>query len=272
MPLFTVDPDLCNMDGLCAADCPAGCIVFEKGALPVPHEKKYAYCLSCGHCMAVCPTSAITLEEFAGAGEPVDPALAVSPEQVDQFLKSRRSVRAFKSVPPDREQLVSLLAVTEYGPSGHNARPTRWTVADTPDKVAAIAETVIAWMRGEAEKETPLAASLHLPGIVRAFDNGVDMVCRKAPILAVAYGPQKGITPKEDAVIATTYLELAATAAGLGACWCGYVVLGAAYDPVLRRELGVPEGYAVYGALMLGRPARRYKTIPPRPNPEVNWL
>jgi ferredoxin len=43
MPLFTIDETRCKRDGLCAADCPAGCIVFEKGGLPEPHEKKQAY-------------------------------------------------------------------------------------------------------------------------------------------------------------------------------------------------------------------------------------
>jgi nitroreductase len=98
------------------------------------------------------------------------------------------------------------------------------------------------------------------------------MVCRHAPALAVAVGPKQGITPREDGVIATAYLELAATAAGLGACWCGYLVAAAAYDAGVRELLGVAEGEAVYGALMLGRPARRYTALPPRPEPAVDWL
>ncbi|BCS88266.1 nitroreductase family protein [Pseudodesulfovibrio sediminis] len=272
MPLFTINPDKCNKDGLCAADCPAGCIVFEKGALPVPHEKKQAYCLECGHCVAVCPTDAIELARFPVSAVRQDKALKVSFAQAEQFLTGRRSVRSFKDKPVDREQIASLIKVAEFAPSGHNARPTRWAVAATPEAVATIASATAEWMRGEVEAESPVAAKLHLAGIVRAFDNGQDMICRHAPVLAVAYGPKQGVTPLQDGVIATTYLELAASAAGLGACWCGYVMAAASLESTFDSVLGVPDDCTVYGALMLGHPARRYTAIPPRPEPSVTWL
>ncbi|WFS61928.1 nitroreductase family protein [Pseudodesulfovibrio thermohalotolerans] len=272
MSLFTIDETRCKRDGLCAADCPAGCIVFEKGGLPEPHEKKQAYCLDCGHCMAVCPADAIRLDRFAAGSVPLDKGLRISLDQAEQFLKGRRSMRAFRDEPVDASLLDRLLSVTGYCPSGHNARPTRWVVAHGADKVAGAAGAVAAWMRAESEADTPLAAALHLPGIVRAWDNGMDLICRNAPVLAVAVGPQRGITPREDGVIATAYLELAVSGAGLGACWCGYLVAAAAHNDGVREFLGVAAGEAVYGALMLGHPARRYTAVPPRQEPSVRWL
>ncbi|WP_338668096.1 nitroreductase family protein [Pseudodesulfovibrio methanolicus] len=272
MSLFTIDETRCKRDGLCAADCPAGCIVFEEGGLPEPHERKQAYCLDCGHCMAVCPADAIRLTRFADGSVPVDRSLNISLDQSEQFLKARRSVRAFRDEPVDRGLLGRVLSVTEYCPSGHNARPTRWVVAEGGAKVAEVAGAVAEWMRAESEAESRLAASLHLPGIVRLWDGGTDIICRNAPALAVAVGPKQGITPQPDGVIATAYLELALTAAGLGACWCGYLMAAAAYDAGVRELLGVAGDEAVYGALMLGRPARRYPALPPRPEPSVDWL
>lgn len=272
MPLFTIDQEKCNKDGLCAVECPAGCIEFVEGELPVPHEKKQAYCLNCGHCMAVCPTGAIRLERLPGPAQRRDRSLNLTYDQAEQFLKGRRSVRAFKDEPVDRELLEDILSVTGYGPSGHNARQTKWAVAPAAGMVSQVAKATAEWMRREVDAESPLAAKLHLPGIVKAWDNGLDMICRHAPALAVAYGPKVGVTPREDAVIAITYLELAATAAGLGACWCGYVTAAATFDSELCDILGVPEDSAVYGALMLGKAVRRYKSIPPRPEPDVKWL
>jgi len=260
------------MDGLCAAECPVGCIVFEKGELPVPHEKKQAYCLECGHCVAVCPSGAIELERFPGEAVRQIKDLRISQEQGEQFLRARRSVREFKKEPVSRDMLTSLLQTAEYCPSGHNARPTRWAVADSPDAVAKVAGAVVDWMWQEVEGETALSRALHLPGIVRAWDNGVDLVCRSAPALAVAYGAQKGITPCEDGVIAVTYLDLAASAAGLGGCWCGYVMAAAKHDRGVCNLLGVPEDCVVYGALLLGRPVRKFMAFPPRPEPDVHWV
>lgn len=271
MSLFTIDETRCKRDGLCAVECPAGCITFERGGLPAPDEKKQAYCLDCGHCMAVCPADAIRLERFDRGSEPLDRALAVSFDQAEQFLKGRRSVRDFRDEPVDRDLFARLLAVTGYCPSGHNARGTRWVAVLGRDRVAGVAGAVAAWMRAEAEAGSDLAGALHLSGIVRAWDAGTDLICRNAPALAVAVGPTQGIMPAQDGVVATAYLELAASAGGLGACWCGYLLAAAAHDAGVREFLGLDGGEAAYGALMLGRPARGYAAIPPRPAPVVDW-
>ncbi|QGY40191.1 nitroreductase [Pseudodesulfovibrio cashew] len=272
MSLFTIDTDSCKRDGLCAAACPLGCIALDAEGYPIPHERKQAYCIGCGHCMAVCPTQAIRLDRFDDTGELLDRKNAATPEQVVQLLKGRRSVRAFKKEPLPEETLRELLDLTEYAPSGHNAHPVRWSVAATPERVAEAARATVDWMRGEVEAETERAAALHLAGIVKAWDRDIDIVCREAPALAVAHGPATGITPMEDGVIATAYLELAAHGLGLGACWCGYVQMAAGTDAALRELLGIPEEGRVYGALLLGRPARRYRFIPPRPGANVHWV
>ncbi len=272
MPLFTIDSDKCQREGACAAECPAGCILFEHDQFPVPHPKKFAYCLGCGHCMAICPMGAFQLERFSEKATRKERDLEISGDQVTQFLKGRRSVRTFRNDLLGQDVLNGLLDLTQYAPSGHNARPVRWLLAATPEKVARIAEATVDWMRSEENEKTELASSLHLAGIVRSWDGGVDLVCRHAPALAVAYGPIHGITPTEDGVIALSYLEMAATGFGLGACWCGYVLLAASHDENYRRVLGIPEGHKVMGALMRGRPVRRFNRIPPRPKAEVSWL
>jgi nitroreductase/NAD-dependent dihydropyrimidine dehydrogenase PreA subunit len=272
MPLFTIDADKCNRDGLCAAECPAGCIVFEPEQLPVPHKNKFAYCINCGHCIAVCPKDAIQLERFEVPAFRKEKSLNISPDQAVQFMKARRSVRSFRNEPLDRQVLEDLLDITQYAPSGHNARPVRWVVAATPEKVQGVAEATVNWMRTEVEAQTERAEFLHLAGIVRAWDKGTDMVCRHAPALAVAHAPSMGITPVEDGIIAVAHLELAVTGAGFGACWCGYVLMALKGDESLRRIMGIPEDNTVCGDLLLGKPVRRFSAIPPRPKAEVTWL
>lgn len=272
MTLFTVNAETCARDGLCASACPAGCIDWQPGQLPAPHEKKFAYCIECGHCVAVCPHGALRLERFPAGPVPLDSARRPSLEQVEQLLLGRRSMRAYKPEPPDRDLVARLLDLTQYAPSGHNARPVRWVVISTPQGVRTVAEAIVDWMRDEAGRETPLAATLHLAGLVAAFDAGEDMICRDAPMLAVAHAPTRGVTPVEDGIIAVTYLELAASGAGLGACWCGYLRAAALHDAGVRRLLGIPDDHTCCGALTLGRPARRFAAAPPRPRADVRWL
>ena len=272
MALFTVDENLCARDGLCAEDCPLGCIELAGDGLPVPHEKKADYCINCGHCMAVCPTGALRLNCFDEPAVPMAAANRISPTQAAQFLKGRRSVRRFKKEPLSRDELAGLLDLTQYAPSGHNARPVRWSVAATPEAVRSVASATAEWMRREAEAESETASKLHLAGVVRLWDQGVDLICRHAPALAVAHAPESGITPAQDGVIAVSYLELAAHGAGLGACWCGYVHIGSLQDEGIRQSLAIPDGRQACAALILGRPACRYRSVPPRPGADVQWL
>jgi nitroreductase len=72
-------------------------------------------------------------------------------------------------------------------------------------------------------------------------------------------------------IIALTYLELAVSAFGLGACWMGLVDMTANTWPPLRQCLAVPEGHIVLGTLAVGHPTLHYARIPPRQAVRVMW-
>ena len=74
-----------------------------------------------------------------------------------------------------------------------------------------------------------------------------------------------------SAMIALSYLELAAAARGLGACWAGYLQI-ASVHPRVQATLRLPVGDAIAGAMMLGKSQVKYHRIPPRKALEVTWL
>jgi NAD-dependent dihydropyrimidine dehydrogenase PreA subunit len=56
MSLLIVDENKCKQDGFCVRDCPTAIIrLKDKESYPqmVPGGEKF--CLTCGHCVAVCP-------------------------------------------------------------------------------------------------------------------------------------------------------------------------------------------------------------------------
>jgi nitroreductase len=64
----------------------------------------------------------------------------------------------------------------------------------------------------------------------------------------------------QSAAAATQNLLLAASANGLGACWC----CAPLFCPgVVRRALGLPAGFAPQALVTLGRPAHT-PPVPPR--------
>lgn len=274
MEFLRIDRELCTGCGLCSLACPLRLIVQEApGEVPVPRKGREEACIACGHCMCACPAEALETGRLSARDfVPVRRDLRVGPEQAVQFLRSRRSVRAYLDRPVPREELLAVLDAARWAPSGHHSQAVRWTLLATREAVLQAAALTAEWMRGRVEAGDPAAAALHLDGVVRAFDNGKDLICRGAPALALALAPLPGgpaPTPREDAIIAVAYAELAAHGLGLGACWAGYVAFAAQQFAPLREHLEVPAGFAVYGGLMLGRPAFRYSAIPPRKALEV---
>lgn len=273
MSLFSVDPAKCKRDGLCAAVCPVSLILAPQGdGLPTPIPEGVEFCINCGHCAAVCPHGALELATMPlAAMNKLERALEVSPEQADQFLASRRSVRNFKSTMLDRDILQQMLEVAAFAPSGHNTQPVAWLVISGRDKLDPLAKLVIQWMQGLVAAGHPLAGQYHMDRVIMRWNQGREVILRGAPVLAVAHAPKDERTSSASCTIALTYLELIAHGHGLGACWAGFFNAAANFYPPMQQALALPEGHATFGAMMLGQPNERYWRLPVRKTPDVIW-
>ncbi|MCL2156078.1 MAG: nitroreductase family protein, partial [Leptospirales bacterium] len=130
MPLFTVDDTKCKKDKFCVMECPMAIIEMkDKDTCPNPAKGREKLCLNCGHCVAVCPTGALSLEtmkseECEQIGNDWNPGYEV----IDKYLKTRRAIRKFKKEPVEKDKLLQLINMATNAPSGHNARPVEWTI------------------------------------------------------------------------------------------------------------------------------------------------
>jgi nitroreductase/NAD-dependent dihydropyrimidine dehydrogenase PreA subunit len=274
MALFEIDTEICARDGICAAACPASLIREGEDGLPVARDGCEEHCIVCGHCVAACPSGAMSHALVADDDlVEIDRSLEISEAALEQFFKTRRSIRAYKDKKLPRETIGKLLDIAAYAPSGHNLQPVEWSVVDGRERVEAMLdEVVIPWMRSEVEAKTELAKLLNLSGATRAHKKGKDVICRGAPHVVCAHVPSgAGITPFYDGIIALAHLELAAHGMGLGACWAGYLGF-AAKAPGMKEFLGIPEHREPAYFILLGEPAFRYRMIPSRKKPQVSWV
>ncbi|MDT3702948.1 MAG: hypothetical protein ROZ36_07875 [Thermincola sp.] len=92
--MITIDNEICNGCGLCARDCFTKLIEIKDKTAVITH----CDCLSCGHCAAVCPREAITVNKYD-----MSETLVYNPQvmQVDQdqlfgFMQYRRSTASLK--------------------------------------------------------------------------------------------------------------------------------------------------------------------------------
>jgi nitroreductase/NAD-dependent dihydropyrimidine dehydrogenase PreA subunit len=257
---IVVDTDLCAKDGACVAVCPSGFLTVNSQKFP--EEVAGRVCILCGHCVAVCPHDALThtglpQEEFLPVSKTL-PSAAV----IDGFLNSRRSVREFKDRPVAQKTMEALLDVARHAPTATNSQKLHWIVVGGGEKVRALSAEVMNWMRASGKGPVMLAE----------WEGGYDRILRGAPTVVVACAPEDYEWGKPDCAIALTFLELAAEARGLGVCWAGYLTRIAGVHAPLRAALGVPEGFAVCGGLMLGEPKYKYRKVPPRKPLSVQWL
>ena len=149
-----------------------------------------------------------------------------------QLLKMNRSYRRFHEEKRiGRQTLVDLVALTRLCPSAANLQPLKYLVACSPRETAAIFPH-LAWAGalpdwpGPAEGERPAAYVVILGDTQITTRWNVD-----------------------PGIVAQSML-LAAVEQGLGGC-----MIGSIDRRELRRELGIPERYAIALAIALGRPA-----------------
>jgi len=275
MDLFNIDQERCKRDGICAQECPTKIIVFDDNKFPTPAENVDEYCLSCGHCAAVCPHSALTLSNMSLEDyPPVQKDLLPSPETIKQFLTSRRSIRKYKRKPVPHKLLAELIDLGRFAPTGSNKQQVYWRVFEDTTKIRHLSSLVIEWAKLMIKKMPDGIAVKRMERLVSDWDNGIDRILHGAPHLIVTHAPSSPAVPTapSDCVIALTYLELYAFSNGLGTCWAGYLTSAANSYAPLTKALGLPEGHKCYGAAMLGYPQYEYHRIPKRNPPLVTWI
>jgi nitroreductase/NAD-dependent dihydropyrimidine dehydrogenase PreA subunit len=274
MKSFTVDSEKCNKDAICVMDCPTNVIQMDSpDEVPRPTPDFEDYCLRCGHCIAVCPTGAFSLDWLnPDQCPPIRKELALTEQQVAQLLRRRRSIRNYKDQPVEREKLAKLLEIACYAPSARNNQHWHWTVVEDPAQTRRLAGMVIDWMR-EVIKQHPGQAELRgFPRVVSAWDAGQERICRGAPHIIVVHGDKTYGFGAEDGALALSYLELYAPAIGLGSCWGGYFYSAVNACQPLFEALGLPADHRAFGAVMVGYPKLKYQRLPLRNAPRVRYI
>lgn len=272
MPVIIVDRGKCKKDKLCILECPMKIIAMNKNnGFPETIENAETLCLDCGHCVAICPHDALSLttmksNECESITHEWNPGINV----IENYFKSRRSIRQFKEHPVEKEKLVKLLEIASYAPTGHNSRTVEYIVYTHKEEIKKIVQHVIDWMNEMIIKSQDIAGAMHFDMITKAWEEGVDVITHNAPVMIIAHGKKSNPNTPTSCTIALSHIELIAPALKLGCCWAGYISWCAMVYQPLKKFLMLPEGNTVYGTMLLGYPKVRYYRIPKRKSP-VEW-
>jgi len=146
-----------------------------------------------------------------------------------EVIRTRRSIRSYKSDPIPDEVLMRVLEAARIAPSGSNRQPWKFIIVKSE------------------ELKKKIAAACHN-----------QMFIAEAPVVVVACGYNihynRGgymgdLSMLVDVSIAFTHLILAARAEGLGTCW-----IGSFDNEEVKEILGIPRDVNVVAITPLGYP------------------
>jgi len=179
MGLVAVDESKCKRDGICAAECPTRIITLDGDeGFPVIAPKYEASCLTCGHCVVVCPNGAMSISGVAIQDCPeIDKDLQLSWEQAEQFLRSRRSIRVYKDKEMERQTMQKLIETARYAPTASNAQNVHWLVINDRDQLKELSGQTVEWMR-QAIKAQPDSLPSYFKPTVAGWIAGYDVILR----------------------------------------------------------------------------------------------
>lgn len=270
--MIQIDAARCVGCGACAGDCFPGALTMEGRT---PRLSAPDSCIGCGHCIAVCPAAAVSDPDL-----PMDQAVPrretpVSAPALLEAMAFRRSCRHFTAEPVRQEELELLLRAGSCCPTAKNRQATSYVVVrDRVDQLRRAALHAL----GDAGRDMlqngcPADMVRRAQSFVNwearlAQDPDFDPIFFHAPLLLLVVSDQEGV---RDAAAAAAYMELLASAMGLGCLYSGYFC-AAASAPELQALLDLPQGQQLVRCLVLGHPDIRFRRAAPRKAPAVREL
>jgi len=273
MPAITIDETLCIKDGLCSIICPFQIILPPKGENPPEPKPEFSkWCTSCGHCVSICPTGALSHSSMNPEQcPPAQPELIPKPDQFEHMLRFRRSTRRFKKTPPEQKLIERIITMASYAPSGHNLQPVKWQIFNKREDLNHLVGLVCDWMKHMLGEMPDAPHAPLFQEVVTAWDEGKDLILHESPYLVLAHSKIQTGTEPTDAAISLAYLDLAALSLGLGCCWAGLFTMAAKFWKPLEEFLELPKGHQLHGAMMAGHPKLKFQRLPVRKKPEIQW-
>lgn len=264
---FMVDKEKCISCGQCVADCAFGVLEMQDGNPDFAHPER---CVGCLHCYAVCPTGSITMDEH-DPSKALPKAAIPAPENVEAFIRQRRSIRRFKPENIETPILKKMLETAWSAPSGVNQHRLQISVVadrkEMEDFKKGVYDSLKAMKEAGKLENDYLAATLG-PDTDSWPKN--DALFRHAPHMVVASSAPDAATGIPDSFIYLSYLEMLACSMGFGTLWCGLAFGILNNMPEAAKQLGIPADHKIGYVMLLGIPAVHYARGVERHNANIH--
>jgi nitroreductase len=258
----------------------------------VPIVTSVEFCVSCGHCAAICPNDAINHSEFPKTSvKQINTEEVPSVVEVMALLKTRRSIRVFKDQPVEKQVIEKIIDAARFAPSAHNLQTTEYIVIQDKELLEKIKlATAIYYKKLVSQLHNPLIRPMILIMIRKqartiidvllpAFEqlivqvqHGQDRVLYNAPVLLLAHADERSFSTDINAQLSLQNAAIMTHAQGLGSFWTGYLCAACDRDKSFRKLINLPNNHKIYGGLAIGYPQFKFEKWPERKIPKITWL
>lgn len=269
--MITIDNERCIGCAKCVKDCVSGNLELSNGKAAVKRDT----CLLCGHCIAICPENAVSMDDYlmTEVKEYNKADFQIEPERLLNFIKFRRSVRHFSKESVEEDKLVKIIEAGRFTPTGSNRQEVSYLVVrDKLPQLRRLALEKLSEMTAMQAKENP-----GLLGLAQRWRSmyesdkeqpgSKDYLFYQAPVVLLLLSDSP-----VDASLAAANMELMSAAQGLGAFYCGFFVRAAQGNEKIKGQLGLTGNQEIRVCLVLGKPKVTYQRTVPRKQPVISWL
>jgi nitroreductase/NAD-dependent dihydropyrimidine dehydrogenase PreA subunit len=288
---IAIDQEICRKCGLCVEACiHAKLVQPDRSASPRVVEDME--CIACGHCVAICPTGALSHSAFAaGSIRPLNANSLPTADQMMEALRARRSYREFKDERIPREKLEQVIEAARLAPSAHNSQTTSFIVIEDPEMLKRVVDLTIKFLDGLAKffrhpvkgRIAKLVGGDQVKGVlpmIPVFEGVVELaksgdklpMLLDAPAWIVFYSAKNAEYGKVNASCSIQNAMLLADRLGLGTFITGFLLAPAMRGFQLHDLLGLDHEQEIHGALAVGVPKLQYKNWPSKRPANVRWM
>lgn len=252
---LNINTEKCIGCGLCESVC-----IRDNIEVNPTVKETCGDCFNCGHCMAICPTGAISLKIYEDQEDRVEKydatKIPISSEDYLQFLKQRRSIRWFTDKKIDKETFNTLFEAAYYSPSAMNKQDVEFVVLD--DRLDEFMQLVYDIIKVEENKYSR---------IKQLGEYLKDNTSHKYhPLLWTGHQLILAFsTDVTSAVIASTRVELMAYTLGLGGFYSLFMLKADQidHDKLMEFFPEIDKNKHMYSTFVIGYPRKKFKrTIP----------
>jgi coenzyme F420-0:L-glutamate ligase/coenzyme F420-1:gamma-L-glutamate ligase len=185
--------------------------------------------------------------------------MPTNPDDLHNFLRTRRSIRRFKPDPVADSVIERILTTSTYAPSAHNLQPWRFYVVTTEVVKSRLGEALTQRMRADMQADGASETDIEkrVANSLRRMDEAPVVIVLCRDVTAVReHKPQDEIMSIQSVANAATYLLLAAHAEGLGGNWICWPLYA---QEETRVALEFPETWKPQAMFLVGYAAEAPK-------------